>query len=221
MSYKLPFLYILALFVCFQNLVWAQIADFSTNLASGSCNNKTVSFTSLASATTTATSFTFNGGALPTGWTSSPFTVSAFTCPGKNSPDNTSYFWATSTQSGGIYDGERFVETNSVDVSFGGTIEFYIRYGNNEGSGCEQPDAANEEVYLQYSTDNGVSWTTIFDGWNTTSAGNFAWYNWYYNTINIPTGARTTNTKFRWHQPSNSGTSFDNWGLEDVSGTIT
>ncbi len=74
-----------------------------------------------------------------------------------------------------------------------------------------------EEVYLQYSTDNGVSWTTIFDGWNTTSAGNFAWYNWYYNTINIPTAARTTNTKFRWHQPSNSGTSFDNWGLEDVS----
>ena len=117
MNYKYPILYVLVVFFFLQNQLSAQTADFSTDFVSGSCNNKSVNFTSLASATTTATSFTFNGGALPAGWTSSPFTVSASTCPGKNSPDNTAYFWATNTQTSGPYTGQRFVETNNVDVS--------------------------------------------------------------------------------------------------------
>lgn len=167
--------------------------------------------------TAAATSFSFNGGALPTGWTASPYTVSSSTCPGKDSPDNSDYFWATATASSGSNIGKRFVQTNAVDVSLGGNVEFYIRYGNNEGSGCEQPDASSEEVYLQYSVDAGANWVNIYEDWNTTSAGNYDWYLWHWNSIPIPTGAKTTNTIFRWFQPSNSGTNFDNWGLEDVS----
>jgi hypothetical protein len=167
--------------------------------------------------TAAATSFSFNGGALPTGWTASPYSVSSTTCPGKNSPDNSDYFWATSTASSGPNVGKRFVQTNAVDVSLGGSVNFYIRYGNNEGSGCEQPDASNEEVYLQYSINGGSTWVNIYEDWNTTGTGSYAWYNWHWNEITIPQAARTTNTIFRWYQPSNSGTSYDNWGLEDVS----
>src|SRR5690606_28204505 len=85
------------------SLVQSQTVDFSTNIASGSCNNTSVNFTGSATSTTTATSFTFNGGALPSGWSASPFTVSSSTCPGKNSPDNSPYFWATNTASSGSY----------------------------------------------------------------------------------------------------------------------
>ncbi|MBI6117967.1 PKD domain-containing protein, partial [Salegentibacter maritimus] len=211
MKYKL--LFINFAFALFSFSLNAQTVDFTTSKPSGDCDNTSVDFYGTASSTTTATSFTFNGGVLPTGWSSSPFAVDASTCPGQNSPDNSAYFWATDTNAQGI----RFVQTNSVDVSLGGDIEFYIRYGNDEGSGCEQPDAANEEVYLQYSTDGGNSWTDIYGDWDTTNTGSFAWYNWYWNSIAIPAAAQTENTIFRWYQPSNSGTTFDNWGLDDVS----
>ncbi|WP_289024245.1 PKD domain-containing protein, partial [uncultured Salegentibacter sp.] len=211
MKYKL--LFINFAFALFSFSLNAQTVDFTTSKPSGDCDNTSVDFYGTASSTTTATSFTFNGGVLPTGWSSSPFAVDASTCPGQNSPDNSAYFWATDTNAQGI----RFVQTNAVDVSLGGDIEFYIRYGNDEGSGCEDPDAPNEEVYLQYSTDGGNSWTDIFGDWDTTSTGSFAWYNWYWNSIAIPAAAQTANTIFRWYQPSNSGTTFDNWGLDDVS----
>ncbi len=194
-------------------VVKAQTISISTNPATGSCNNTQVDFTGNASSTTTATSFTFNGGNLPAGWVSSPYVVSSTTCNGKNSPDNSPYFWATQLDS----NGKRFVQTNSIDVSLGGNIEFYIRYGNNEGSGCEQPDAPNEEVYLQYSVNNGATWVTIYDQWDTTRQGNYPWYNWHFNSISIPAAAQTTQTLFRWYQPGNSGVNFDNWGLEDIS----
>ncbi|WP_206074001.1 HYR domain-containing protein [Marixanthomonas spongiae] len=207
--------------VLFSSVLCAQTTDFTTNLASGSCGNTTVEFNGTASSSTTATAYTFNGGTLPSGWSASPFTVSSNTCPGQNTPDNSPYFWATDLATSGPNSGKRFVQTNAVDVSLGGSIEFYIRYGNNEGSGCEQPDAANEEVYLQYSIDNGATWVEIYGGWDTTGSGNYAWYNWYWNDIAIPPAAQTSNTLFRWYQPTNSGTAFDNWGLEDVSISAT
>jgi PKD repeat protein len=92
-----------------------------------------------------------------------------------------------------------------------------MRYGNNESNLCEQPDLPDEEIWLQYSTDNGNSWTTIFDQWDTSPTGSFAWYNWYFQSITIPAGAYSANTKFRWYQASNSCTECDNWGLDNVA----
>jgi hypothetical protein len=205
---------LLFLFVAFCNLN-AQTVEISPEHGSGTCSDYVVTFDGITSSV--ATSFNFDGGTLPAGWSTSPFTISATTCAGQNSPDNSPYFWATTLQSSGVYSGTRFVQTNAVDVSSGGTISFYIRYGNNEGPGCEQPDAANEEVYLDYSTNGGSTWTNIYDGWNTTSAGNYSWYNWDWYEFSIPAGAYTSNTIFRWYQPGNSGADYDNWGLENVS----
>ncbi|WP_226389679.1 MBG domain-containing protein [Penaeicola halotolerans] len=207
----------------------AQSVNITASPASGGTSLGPISFD--GNPIVQATAYNFNGGLLPTGWKTSPYTVSNNICPTKPTPDNTSYFWATNLynpaskpsdwsgarfDAGGEYANKRFVETSPVNVSTGGKIEFYIRYGN-EGAPCEQPDASNEEVYLQYSTNGGSTWVTIFEDWNTTSGGNFAWYNWYFNSIDIPVGARTTSTIFRWYQPANSGSSYDNWGLEDVS----
>ncbi|MFN7325364.1 MAG: HYR domain-containing protein, partial [Chitinophagales bacterium] len=189
----------------------ASISASPSSVSVNGCTSPSVAFSGSFSATTTATAFTFNGGTLPAGWSSSPFTVSSTTCPGQNSPDNSPYFWATTT-SGGV----RFVQTNGLNVALGGSINFYIRYAGDEGAGCEDPDAPDEEVYLQYSTNGGGSWTTIFDGWDTSPTKSFPWYNWYSQNISIPVGARTSSTLFRWYQPTNSGDDFDNWGLEDV-----
>ena len=196
--------------------VHAQTANIEATPASGGTSLGPVTFN--GNPQVQATAYNFNGGTLPAGWSSSPYSISSSICPGQNSPDNSNYFWATNTETGGTYDGKRYVETNAIDVSNGGKIEFYIRYADNEGSGCEQPDAANEWVYLQYY--DGSSWVDIIT-WEATSSGynssTHPWYHWYWNSVEIPVGAQTANTKFRWYQPSNSGTTYDNWGLEDVS----
>ncbi len=197
------------LFVAFVIHLNAQTADITATPLSGGTSLGPISFQ--GNPQIQATAFNFNSGALPTGWTSSPYNVGQ-PCA-TDSPSNTNYFWATTTD-GGI----RYVITNNVDVSMGGKIEFYIRYGSDDPApGCEDPDEAAEEVNLQYSIDNGLSWVTIYDSWNTVSDMSALWYNWHWNSIDIPVLARTASTKFRWYQPSNSGDDWDNWGLEDVS----
>lgn len=162
----------------------------------------------------TATSFTFNGGSLPAGWTSSPYTVgSPCDPPDGPSPDGTSYFWAT-TRDG---NGDRFVRTAAVDVSYGGEIIFYLRYGNDDPDpGCENLDASNEYVILQYSTNGGASYTNIYS-----FPINASMYVWDEYTFTIPAGAQTSSTMFRWFQDASSGDQFDNWGIENVNVTAT
>ena len=58
------------------------------------------------------TEFNFDNGRLPTGWESSPYDVGTpCSAPRGDSPTGTSYYWATTTQNGGIFDGTRFVQT--------------------------------------------------------------------------------------------------------------
>lgn len=167
------------------------------------------------------TEFDFNDGALPTGWITSPFSISQpCNAATGNTPDNSNYFWATTTSGPGdrFGFGRRYVQTSSVDVSQGGSIEFLIRYGaDDHGTGrCEDGDAPNEEVYLYYSINNGDNYVQIFDGWDTDRNKLKPWYSWYPNDISIPEAAQTTNTLFLWYQPNNSGPTYDNWGLDDV-----
>ena len=157
------------------------------------------------------TFFDFNSGLLPTGWDSSPYTVG--TPCWTDMIDNTPYFWAGVTNSNGV----RFVTTNILDVSLGGTIEFYMRYGAADPDpGCEDPDLVDEGVFLQYSIDNGANWVTI-NTWNPTGNLSDPMYSWIQYTENIPVAAQTPNTTFRWYQPQNSGPEYDNWGLDNVS----
>lgn len=194
---------------------YSQTVSITPEHTSGTCSDYVVFFDGAASSV--ATSFNFNGGSIPPGWTASDYAISSTTCPGKNSPDDSNYFWAIDLGTTAPYVGKRFVQTNAVDVSSGGYIKFYIRYGADEGSGCEDPDQPSEEVILSYSVDGGSNWIIIFEDWNTVSDKSAAWYSWYWNDITIPDGAKTSSTIFRWYQPSNSSATNDNWGLEDVT----
>ena len=222
MNFKIRFIFsfLLPLFFFFGN---AQVANFTFTPPSGGCNNNVVNFSGTSSNSTVATSFTFNGGALPAGWEASPYTINATFCPGKNTPDNSSYFWATNLATTGPNTGLRYVQTNAINVALGGSISFLLRYAADEApsAGCEDPEQPNEEVWLQYSINGGTNWITIYDQWDTNGSFSLPWYNWYAVNLPIPAAAQTAATLFRWYQPSNDGAGFDNWGLEDVNITST
>ena len=200
-------------------LLLSQRVEFTSDVVSISCSGTLVQFDAdFFPTATSVTEFNFNDGNLPSGWSSSPYKIdqpcNALT---GNTPSNSNYFWATTLQSGGVNNNKRFVETKAVDVSYGGNLEFLIRYGADDPrNGCEDGDWINEEVYLQYKIDGG-DWETIYDGWDTDSNKGKPWYSWFQNNIAIPLEAQTISTKFRWYQPSSSGPTWDNWGLEDVN----
>ena len=206
--------YIRIYIIFFASLITkAQDVQFTATMSSTTCSGTLVQFDVLyVPSETSVTEFDFNDGDLPPGWSSSPYTVGQPCNPARgDTPSNSNYFWATSTNAG-----IRFVQTSAVNVSEGGSLEFLIRYGADDPDpGCEEPDIANEEVYLQYST-NGAVWVDIYDQWDVVSDNSNPWYDWYSNDIQIPDGAKTSATFFRWYQPNNSGNSYDNWGLEDV-----
>ena len=201
------------------NFAFSQDVQFTAVTSSTSCSGTLIEFdVEYIPSETSVTEFDFNDGILPSGWTSSPYTVGQPCDPGQgDTPSNTNYFWATTLQSGGDNNGLRFVETSSVDVSQGGSLEFFIRYGADDPSpGCEDGERPSEEVWLQYSVNEGASWVTFFDDWDTDRNKLSPWYSWYDNDIDIPVEAWSRSTKFRWYQPDNDGNLWDNWGLEDV-----
>lgn len=211
--------YIRIILILFTSILHAQDVQFTATVSNTNCNGTLVIFDAVyIPSENSVTEFDFNNGSLPVGWSSSPFVVGQpCNAASGNTPSNTNYFWATTLQSGGPNNGLRFVETNAVDVSEGGSLEFFIRYGADDPSlGCEDGERVNEEVYLQYSIDNGTSWVTFFDSWDTDRSKSSAWYSWYANDIDIPLAAQTNSTIFRWFQPDNDGNNYDNWGLEDV-----
>lgn len=173
------------------------------------CTSPSVSFSGTVNPSSTlATSANFNSGSLPSGWSSTNFTTSACS---NNSPDNSAYWWGTTNDG----NSNRWVSTGDLNVSLGGRLDYYIRYGSASAP-CETLDSG-EGVVLQYSTNGGGSWTTFYNG----VAGGVtsdAWYTgWYSESITIPTVAQTSSTRFRWIQLSNSGDPNDHWGLEDIN----
>ena len=116
----------------------------------------------------------------------------------------------------------RNIRTNNYDLTScggtGGTVCFELKFGvQGAASPCEGIDLPAEGVYVQYSTNNGGAWTTLqyFD--INTDPG---LTNWKRYCINIPAGAMTTSTTFRWYQGSSSGAGFDAWGLDNMVITL-
>ena len=118
--------------------------------------------------------------------------------------DGNSFFFT-----GGSYqDSSRYVTTNGVNVANGGGIYFDLIFGTSSNGG-ENADFG-EDVVLEYSTDYGASWTEInrYDTEDYTS--------WTGISESIPVAAQTNNTQFQWLQVAHNGSSFDNWGLDNV-----
>lgn len=189
------------------------------------CPGDSVQITAIANLIPSGQAFNFNGGVLPTGWTA--VGGNTFSTPCTPSLTGDPYYWA-STASAGTYPG---IETAAFDVSCGGAIVFDMVFAVQGGAApCEGPDLANEGVELQYSTTGGAPWIPIVyyspggyelpqnpntSGGVATTAGT-AYTTWNTFTVNIPVGAMTTSTSFRWTQQTNSGTCCDNWGLENI-----
>jgi gliding motility-associated-like protein len=115
----------------------------------------------------------------------------------------------------------REVETIDYDLTCGGQICFDLRMEEQGGSApCEGPDQPNEGVYLEYSTNGGATWNTIF--YFNPDINNYGGYppspyiTWSNYCFNIPTGAQTASTRIRWFQINTSGSNFDHWGVDNV-----
>jgi subtilisin family serine protease len=113
--------------------------------------------------------------------------------------------WFSGGSSGG---NSRFATTNFVDVSSGGTVFFDLIFGNSSNGG-ENADPG-EDVVLEYSINGGTSWTRmgLYDTEDFTS--------WTTLIETVPTAAQTSSTSFRWRQVNHSGSSTDNWAIDDV-----
>ena len=155
----------------------------------------------------------FNNGQ-PNGW---QFTQAA----SYNNPcspggvDGTPHMWM-----GDASVNPRDMETVSLDLTLGGTICFDMLFAvQGDASPCEGPDEPDEGVYLQYSTDGGLTWITIhyFDP----NGGNDPQLtNWNNYCFPLPPGALTANTMIRWHQDDVSGAEYDHWGIDNVVITL-
>ncbi|MDY6786016.1 MAG: matrixin family metalloprotease [Cyanobacteriota bacterium] len=115
---------------------------------------------------------------------------------------------------GGTFGSPRLAATNFIDATSGGTITFDLIFGDGTNGG-ENVDP-EEDVVLQYTADNGTTWSDIavYDQDTFTS--------WTRITEDIPltaqfqAAAAGTDLAFRFMQRSHSGNSFDNWGLDNV-----
>lgn len=139
---------------------------------------------------------------------------------GSMSPDGSNYLWF-----GESANAPRDAVTPCLDLRTGGTICFWMRYSGNEGGvSCENPDAADEGVTLQYRVNNAACnapgvWTDI-NYWSPNGGNDPFRINWNQYCVNIPAGARQEFVQIRWVQLNNSngltGTPLDHWGIEDV-----
>ena len=204
----------------------------------------------------------FNNGTLGVGWYNTsanpvfnnpcqcPFAAGQppATCntgaPVQIGPDSI-YAWVGTTASP-----DRSLTTQPYDlttfIATGGCkVKWWMMYGITPNAGsCEDPDAANEGVHLQYST-NGTSWTD-FPAPNNNPVGNLSptppfntavpgtggyWspsstlaaqlqstlYFWNIYESYVPSIAYTPTTRFRFAQLATSSTGYDAWGIDEVN----
>ncbi|MNJ84352.1 hypothetical protein D3C87_18030 [compost metagenome] len=137
-----------------------------------------------------------------------------------NRPVNAS-FWAqitggTPDNSCGSHNGtamyfnngpSRIAETLPLDVLSGGKISFYLKTGSPSGP-CDDPDPG-ENILLQYSLNNGASWTTF------RTLYEYIFTTFSYVEEGIPAAALSGNTKFRLIQPAFGTANQDVWMLDN------
>ena len=99
--------------------------------------------------------------------------------------------------------------TQNLNVLAGGNINFYLKIGSGAPP-CETADAG-EDIVLEYSTDNGITWNNI----NTYFTGGYVTFTAINE--NMPAGAQTASTQFRFKQIMFSGSCCDHWAIDDVN----
>lgn len=103
-------------------------------------------------------------------------------------------------------DGSRFATTVPLDTRGSQTVNFLIALADGTSNPWERADIG-EEVVLEYSS-NGGNFVEF--------GGPYSNRTWQSITAVLPAAAKTSATRFRWRQFSNSGSGFDHWAIEDV-----
>ena len=154
----------------------------------------------------------FNNGTVGTGWFSNANPMFNNPCPPLLPPASGIVCWI-----GSATNFPRHLTTVAYNLSgIGYTIEFDMKYGDIQTSqNCEDPDAPNEGVHLQYSIDGMVTWHDIHY-WQPNSSISGPLYTWTHYLQNVPPIAYTPFTQFRWYQDLTSGFEWDHWGIDNV-----
>ncbi|CAH1782623.1 unnamed protein product [Owenia fusiformis] len=109
--------------------------------------------------------------------------------------------------------GVRVLDTiDDLDLSVASVLQFFLKVGCDDFlSHSKQNAKPNNNIYVQYSTNGGISWKTIkrFDPKTTDKKV-------MYVAMEIPRDARTNSTRIRWIQPSPDGTYDIQWAIDEV-----
>jgi hypothetical protein len=156
----------------------------------------------------------FDNGSFGPGWSASTQAMWNNPCS-PSGVNGTTHIWM-----GNSSPVPRALTTASFNLSScanaGVTICFDMLFAEQgDNSPCEGPDEPDEGVFLQYSTNNGTTWTTIhyFDPNGGYDPQFINWNNWCFP---VPVAALTANTRFRWFQDADSGADYDHWGIDNV-----
>ena len=139
-------------------------------------------------------------------------------------------YLAFHTTSGPNFFGPRYATFTPLDASFINStgsvtsIELDIFVGNDSNGG-ETPDAPNEGLQIRYTTDGGVTFTSIgfiapdnLDDLDPSTWPTFVrWVDQSKNyatlQLDVPVDAQTAGVQFQLYQQTISGSAFDNYGI--------
>jgi hypothetical protein len=167
----------------------------------------------------------FDDGVMGIGWESNA--NPQFNNPCMESFDGTTYLWI-----GDAATFPRDLITQPYSVTHECQICFdFVMATQGHSTPCEGPDEMDEGVSLQWSTDDGASWTDITyfcpDGnqyptnswvgsWANGGGSGTPFNVWDNYCFNVPAEATSDATKFRFHQEQVTNYVFDHWGLDNV-----
>ena len=95
-------------------------------------------------------------------------------------------------------------------ITFFRALSFKVNVGISSITGCKVPQNVNEAILLQYSTNGGITWTTLVTIAHNDSSVET-------KMAEIPEEAKTSYTRFRWWQRYNSGVDMAQWSLDSVN----
>jgi hypothetical protein len=107
--------------------------------------------------------------------------------------------------------GSRSLATCPLNTLGGGFVQFWLKFPNGISTVWDRPELPMEGIVLEFSGNNGTNWVQM-GRYDTPD-----YYTWKQVSTQIPSGAKTPATLFRWRQLSNSGATSDHWALDDVA----
>ena len=97
----------------------------------------------------------------------------------------------------------RQVVTNTLDLSSGANVSLSM-----EGGQCEAL-SSGEEIVLQISSNNGITWTDLLVFPITTTTADYSY--------TIPANAINSNAKLRVYQRTHDGSNYDTWSIDNFA----